>query len=130
MITLDLERFLSSENDFDPELVAENPAQSFSELLNFYLAQRGMKRSKLIIAMNIDRNYGYQILNGTRIPTRNQIIKIAVFLGLEVADLQRLLRICCREGLYVREMLDARVYYALEHKMPYAEACDFIWKAE
>lgn len=128
--TEDIEYILRESKEFDERLIAENTPKKISEVLCQKLEEKGVKKSKMIWALNLDRNYGYQILNGTRIPTRIQIIHIALYLGLSTEELQHLLRLACREGLYVRNITDAKIMYALEHHYPYDKACEFIFEQE
>lgn len=88
----------------------------------------GISRADLIWVLGIDRSYGYQILNGTRIPTRECLIRIGLLLGLSVEDFQRMLNIAGRPSLYVKNMFDAKVFYAIKHKMSYETAVAFIWE--
>lgn len=76
----------------------------------------------------MDRNYGYQILSGTRVPTRECLIRIGLLLGLSVEELQHMLSIAGRSSLYVKNMFDAKVFYAIKHKMSFEAAVEFIWE--
>lgn len=109
------------------KVIDDNAPPTLSEYILQCLNEKGVKRSDLIRGINIDRNYGYQILNGTRTPTRKQIISIGLFLGLEVAEVQRMLTIGERDVLYVRRPEDAKIVHCLEHHIEYEKACEFIW---
>ena len=130
MKTTDLEKMLMSADEFDEEIIKANPAPEFYELIDKYLHERNIKRADLIMHLNFDRTYGYQILNGTRIPTKRQIILIGLYLGVTVEQMQLLLRICGRESLYVRNIEDAKVMYALEHNYSYEQSMEFIYSAK
>ena len=125
--TIDLEKQLSEADEFDEELIKQNPAPDFYLLIDELLKERNMKRSDLILHLNFERTYGYQILNGTRIPTKKQIILIGRYLGITVEQMQQLLKICGRECLYVRNVEDAKVVFALEHHYTYEQAMNFIY---
>lgn len=125
--TIDLEKQLSEADEFDEELIKQNPAPDFYLLIDELLKERNMKRSDLILHLNFERTYGYQILNGTRIPTKKQIILIGLYLGITVEQMQQLLKICGRECLYVRNVEDAKVVFALEHHYTYEQAMNFIY---
>lgn len=127
MTTIDLKKALCEADKFDEELIRQNPAPEFYRVIDDMLLERNMKRSDLILHLNFDRTYGYQILNGTRIPTKKQIILIGLYLGITVEQMQRLLKICGRECLYVRNVEDAKVVYALEHHYTYEQAINFIY---
>ncbi len=130
MRTEDLEAGIRRTKRLNTNLIAENAAVPLAEYINSLLEERGVKRSKLIRALNMDRNYGYQILNGTRSPSRIQLIKIGLYLRLSVEEVQRMLTLGERHVLYVRRMEDAKIYHCLEHKTPYNDACQFIWGDE
>ncbi len=127
MTTVDIELELRRMKDFNDELVRSNNAPPFCDYLNEELEKAGVNRSKLIHVLNLDRSYGYQILNGTRVPTRENIIKIALFSQFSLEQTQRLLTLAQRCELYVRRPLDAKIVYCLEHKLPFINAVHFIW---
>ena len=127
MKTTDLEQALLNADEFDEGLIKDNPAPKFSEFIDELLKERNIKRSELIVKVNLDRVYGYQMLNGIRTPTKHHIIVIGLFLGVTLEQMQTMLRICGRESLYIRNIEDAKVMYALEHNYPYEKAMDFIY---
>ena len=110
MRTEDLEARIRRTKRLNAGMVDENAAVPLAEYINKLLDERSVKRSKLIRALNMDRNYGYQILNGTRHPSRVQIIKIGLYLMLSVEEVQRMLTLGERHVLYVRRMEDAKIY--------------------
>ncbi len=128
MITEDIELEIRRANKLDMDMIISNSAPKFSSYLDELMESMEINRSKLIHALNVDRSYGYQILNGTRIPTREHIIKIAIFSKFTLEQTQRLLKLAARNELYVRRPEDAKIVYCLEHQLPYHEALDFIWE--
>ncbi len=88
-----------------------------SEYLSALLEARGLTVREAIRACNLDRNYGYQLFNGTRRPTRNTLLMLALALHLPEAEAQRLLKIGARQVLYARNRRDAAVLYALNHDL-------------
>lgn len=125
--TADIERMIKRTKHLDMKVIEENAPPEFSEFVLEQIRERNIKRSVLIRVLNVDRNYGYQILNGTRVPTREQIIHIALFLGLDYPSTQKMLTLAKRDCLYVRRSEDARIVHCLEHHLPYGRACEFIW---
>lgn len=57
---------------------------TFPEYLNELMHARGVTASKLISAAQIQRNYGYQILDGRRSPSRDKVISLCLALKLEL----------------------------------------------
>ena len=127
IITEDLEKKLREENEFDEKTIIENQTEAVYTVIEKYMSEKNIQRSELIRRLNLERTYGYQILNGTRLPTRVHIIKIGLVLELALDEIQRLLKIGGKEVLYVRNITDARAIYAIEHHFNYEDACEFIW---
>lgn len=127
LTTADLEYRVRYAEQFDEELISSNPPPRLSDYLDLLLKEKDINRSQLITALNVERSYGYQILNGTRVPTRENILKIAIYSHFSIKQTQRLLTLADRCELYVRRPLDAKIVYCLEHKLAYKEAMSFIW---
>lgn len=127
METHQIEKKLCEMNSFDEEFIFENSCPEFYELIDEYMKSSDISKAELIKRLNIDRSYGYQLLNGTRIPKRSYIIQMAILLKINFEQLQKLLKTADRKPLYVRDIFDARVLYALSNKMNYDEAVEFIW---
>lgn len=123
-----IEEYLSSAESFDENLILQNGCPGFKRLIAQYMDEKGVSRAQMIMGMGVDRNYGYQLLNGTRVPTRDHVILIGFLLELDTARFQRLLLSAGKKPLYVREMTDAKLYFAIKHGMKYKEAMDFIGK--
>ena len=127
MITKKLEEALQKSGNFDEEVVKSNAPLEFHDLINKYLADQGITKADFIRMMSIDRNYGYLILSGQRVPTRNCIIQMGIMLRMNVDQLNYALLLVGKSPLYVRNLTDAKVFYAIEHNMDYYDAYDFIW---
>lgn len=127
MLTSELEKKLNSPEAFDGEMIENNSPPKLPDVLSKYIDERKVKKASIIRILNVDRNYGYQMLNGTRTPTRNCLLRISLILKLDSDQINYLLRLAGKSPLYVRNIVDAKVFYAVKHRMEYAEAVDFIW---
>lgn len=127
MLTKDIEKELSKPKAFSEELIDDNAPPKLHELLNKYINEKKLTKAEVIRKLNIDRNYGYWILGGTRKPTRNCLIQLSLILGLDVEQINYLMQLAGKSPLYVRNAVDARVFYAINHNMDYLDAIDFIW---
>ncbi len=126
--TIDLERKIREENSFDENTVIENKAPDIHILINKYIVEKEIPHTEIIRMLNVERSYGYQLLNGKRIPTRDQLIRIGLILKLDFEEFQRMLKIAGKEILYARSLIDARVIYSVERGLDYEKAREFIWK--
>lgn len=90
---------------------------NISEYLNELLQTQGLLPRDIIIKLNMERSYAYQILKGRRNPTRNFLIRIAFLCQLTVDETQKLLTAGNRPILYPRNRFDAAVLYCIQHKL-------------
>lgn len=91
----------------------------FPTYLKAVMNERGIRPSDLIVQMNMEKSYFYQILKGRRAPGRDFLIHLSFLLKLNLDETQRLLKIAKRQPLYPRSKKDAAVIYAITHKMNY-----------
>lgn len=105
---LDIEDFKKSDSFQDINI---------SVYLNDLLNEHGLQAKDIIIRLNMERSYTYQILNGRRQPTRNFLIRIAFLCQLSVNETQKLLSAARRPILYPRNRFDAAVLYCLQHQL-------------
>ncbi len=75
----------------------------------------------IITNANLDRAYGYQIFNGTRKPSRDKLIQIAVGMQLSLEDSNYLLKCGQKSPLYAKSQRDAIIIYALANKLTVME---------
>jgi hypothetical protein len=90
----------------------------FYTLLKQACEKRDMVPAQVIERSQIERTYGHQLFNGTRRPSRDKVIQLALGLGLSVDETQRLLRAAGKSQLYPRLKRDAVILYALQKKLP------------
>lgn len=107
-----------------PEVLAEDGFRlpPLPEYLNGLLEEREWSLRDVILRCNLDRSYAYQLFNGTRRPTRDFLVLLALILGLDEAGTQRLLKIAGRPVLYARDPRDAGLLYALSHGLTAEDA--------
>ncbi len=92
-------------------------SMDFAGCFQHFLKIHDLKKSDIIRAAQLDRTYGYQILNGARQPGRDKILALCIAAGLTLRETQRCLE-CSGEGiLYARSSRDAVIIYGIEHHM-------------
>lgn len=87
------------------------------DYLNELLRSHGFTARDVIIHLNMERSYTYQILKGRRNPTRKFLIRIAVLCQLSLEETQHLLTVGNRPALYPRNRFDAVVIYGIQHNL-------------
>ena len=102
----------------------------FPAYLKNVMNERGIKPNDLIVQMNMEKSYFYQILKGRRAPGRDFLIHLSFLLKLNLDETQRLLKIANRQPLYPRLKKDAATIYAITHKMNYDKYEELIQSLE
>ena len=102
--------------DFIEKWCSKEP--EFHQTINAIIAKKGISISELMHSSRINRNYGYNILNGRRKnPGRDKVLSICIAAKLSVKDTQELLMIAKVGGLYYRCERDVRIAAALNNEI-------------
>ena len=112
--TDDISDFLRQHN-FDAVMPA------FADYIVGLCERRGVVISQLMIDADVSLSFGYAIFNGTRMPSRDTVIKLAIALELDLDETQKLLAAASRGRLYPKIRRDAVVIHAILHSVGLAE---------
>ena len=110
--------FLMLQKTDDPlnnwsELKQNMTSPTFCEYLEELLSARGIDTAKFGVMALIIRSFAYQILSGTRVPSREILLRIATAVGLSVDETQHLLRLGDRGALYPKVERDGAIISCL-----------------
>ena len=123
--TSTLLRQLFKTPDLDTFFVRYESTMQTPELHEHLLAlcaERRLKKETVIKYAGIERTYGYQIFNGTRKPSRDKVLQLALALRLGMEETQKLLQIADKSLLYPRLKRDAAVIYCITRGLGFMEA--------
>lgn len=98
-------------------LAEQTILQTFPEYLNSKMIERNISPAELIAAAQIQRNYGYQILNGTRKPSRDKILALCLALGLDLPETQRALTLAQFGQLYPKNQRDSIFIFSINKQL-------------
>ena len=79
------------------------------------LEKKDLKKSEVIEKTNLQKNYAYQICNGTKKGSKEKIIQLALAMHLDLHDTNNLLSLSNNGLLYAKVKKDAILIYALQH---------------
>lgn len=103
------------------QILNDNIEEFEEQSISDYLCELCKKYDKVpehvIRKAQIDRTYGHQIFNGTRIPSRDKLIQLAFGFELSLEETQKLLKISGKSMLYAKIKRDAVCAYAISHNM-------------
>lgn len=78
------------------------------------LKNKGLKKSEVIQQADIERTYGYQLLNGTKKPSRDKLIQLCMGAKLKVEETQMALKRTGFAPLYPKNKRDCIIIYAIK----------------
>lgn len=119
--TRELEHKIRTCKDPGDLLRQDGETLTLTAYLHDLLEQRGLTVGEVIQRCNLDRSYGYQLFNGTRCPTRDTLLHLAIQLRLTETEAQRLLKLAGRPVLYARNRRDAALLYSFSHRLTPAQ---------
>ena len=91
------------------------PDLDFVSYLEACLEKKDLKKSEVIEKTNLQKNYAYQICNGTTKGSKEKIIQLALAMHLDLHDTNNLLSLSNNGLLYAKVKKDAILIYALQH---------------
>ena len=104
--------------------------EAFPEMLRSLCERRGLVPERVIQRAQIDRTYGHQLFNGTRRPSRDKVLQLAISIGLSLEETQQLLQAAGRSPLYPRLKRDAALIFCLKNGYDMMETQEILGKYE
>ena len=92
-----------------------------SKQLENLLLSKGLKKSDVIKASNLDRTYAYQIFSGVKKPSRNKLLSVCFGLSLTFNETQELLNRSGYAPLYPKSKRDSIIIFAINNKFSVIE---------
>lgn len=95
---------------------------NFSDLSlpNFFqniCKEKGISKSDLIKNAEINRTYGYQILNGTKKPSRDKLLKLCISASLDIEESNKALKLGNVGQLYPKNPRDSIIIFGINKKL-------------
>ena len=88
---------------------------SFHKYLTQLLDEKGLTKAQVITDSNIQKNYGYQIFDGSKTPSRDKVIALALAMQLTLDEANRLLHLSNNGILYPKIKRDSIIIFGLEN---------------
>lgn len=121
-------RSVAQLNEYTSALSEQTAYHSFSDYMIAYLRDHQMTESELIKASCIQRNYAYQILNGTKKPGRGKILALCLAAHMNYSDTQRALTLAGLGKLYPRRKEDSVIIFAVEHGLNVQQTNELLYE--
>ena len=126
--TKKLEKILSAINsEKQMETFMEEPKvtdgfHSFPEYYNSLPAVQALDNGELIQRSALERSYFYQVMKGTRSPSRDKVLRLCLAAGLTLRETTRALELSGNAPLYPRRRRDIILTVAVNQKAGVIEA--------
>ena len=120
-LSQDFQTFYNENKDY---MVIADLAEMLAELLE----RKGLKKSYVIKNAELSEIYGYQIFSGVRVPERNKLLCLAISMGLNIDEVQQLLKSAGYPQLYVKRPFDSVVLYGFCKGMSVIEINEMLYK--
>ena len=104
--------------------------ESFDTYYCKVLDSRGVRKSELVNRVNISRTYIYQLLNGTRVPGRDNAIALCIAGGFSLNETDRCMALLKTGALYAKDARDAIIIYCINNKLSCSEANALLYKKD
>lgn len=109
-VSEDYEAFLTEHAD---ELGVDSFKLATRKLIG--LAEKSLP--DIIVASHIKKTYAYQLINGTRPPSRDKVIQLAFAFGLSLQETNHYLMSANKQPLYIKVSRDSIIIFAKMHRL-------------
>ena len=92
--------------------------------------RKGLQKADVIKNAEMSEVYVYQILSGIRVPERKKLLCVAVAMGLDIDEVQQLLKSAGYPQLYVKKPFDSIVLYGFCKRLSVIEINELLYKYE
>lgn len=125
--TIELENSLRHASKDDLELILDSYQETeFTLEFERLLTVKNMTKSDLIKKTTLDRNYAYQIIQGSKNASKNKIIQFCIALQCSLEESNRLLTLSDNSSLYAKQKRDALLIVAIEKQYTVMETNDLL----
>ena len=128
--TENLENELKSSDTLDAFLKQNHEELSnapLSEHIQNLIVSKGLTRSDVVKASNLNEIYAYQIISGARRPSRDKLLCLCIAMKATLDETQNLLIHGEFAPLYVRSQRDSIIIFALTHAQTILELNDNLY---
>lgn len=111
-----LKTIQNTKSDSLDSLLKQVPDLKFHTYVETILESKHVTKGQVLSKTTIQRNYGYQIFDGSRVPNKDKVIQICLALGLDLHMTNNLLSLSNNGTLYPKVKRDALLIYCIENQ--------------
>ena len=92
------------------------------------ITEKQLKKAEVIAKSGIETHYAYQILSGTKIPTRDKVLMLCIGMGLTVTETQQLLKVTGHAQLFGKKSRDNAILFGITKQLTVIEINDLLYE--
>ncbi len=115
-------------NQYVSSLPPTDTTRTFSSYINQLLTEKHRQSADVIRDSQIQRNYGYQILDGTKNPGRDKVLAICLSASCTVEETQRALALAGVGALYPKKIRDSILIFALNRQLSVSQTNELLYE--
>lgn len=111
---------IKNKNELNQYIKSSKSKENSLELSEYILEScnaKGFKKNHIIKNANIYRTYGYEILSGKKLPSRDKLLQICIGNNFSLEEANRSLTLGKLGILYAKNPRDSIIIYALNNKL-------------
>lgn len=112
------------------DLITAAQTFDFCNEMNRLLSENNLSKGELIKDTLLDRNYAYQILQGTKMGSKDKILQLCLAMQCTLEETNRLLTLSDNSKLYAKVKREMLIIYALEHGLSVMETNELLSQYE
>ncbi len=101
---------------------------TLSEYLNILIEKKQVPKGEIIKKAELNYTYGYQMINGTRKPTKDKLLQLCFGLNATVEEANRILLIANAGGLYSKNRRDCIIIFALDKGLTLTQTNELLFE--
>lgn len=102
----------------------------FINYIEELLKEKGISKSALIKNSDIDRTYGYQVLNGSKKPSRDKILQLSIGGKFDLEETNKALKLGNCGELYSKNLRDAVIIFGINKKLDIIKINELLFDRE
>ena len=101
---------------------------TLTQYIDILIKEKNLTKKEVINKSELNYTYGYQIINGTRKPTKDKLIQLCFGLGATAEEANRILVLADAGGLYSKNRRDCIIIFALNKKLSLLETNEKLYE--
>lgn len=122
---------IRSKDDFESFITTNEETislVSFSEYIEKYIKDNNLSKSEIIHNSLINRTYAYQVLQGTKRPSRDKVVALCLSCNMNLEEVIKCLTLSQNAILYTKNKRDAIIIFAINKGLSVLQTNELLYE--